>query len=286
LRFPARAVRDARGIAQCAWSPGLRFPVVTAFVTVVAGVYGLLVGSFLNVVIWRVPRKESIVKPRSHCPSCETQLANRDNIPLVSWLVLRGRCRHCGTNISIRYPLVELLTGALFAAVGARFSHSWALPAFLVLTGALIAISAIDLEHFIIPNRIVYPLGYASVFLLSLAALIENEWSMFGRSLLGALAAFSFFFVLHLIAPGGMGFGDVRLSFVLGLFLGWLGWPEVLGGLFAGFLYGAVIGIVLIAVGSRGRRQHIPFGPFLAAGTMTFVLVGDHLVNWWRGLGA
>jgi leader peptidase (prepilin peptidase)/N-methyltransferase len=256
---------------------------VTAFVTVVAGVYGLIIGSFLNVVIWRVPRKESIVKPRSHCPSCDTQLATRDNIPLVSWLVLRGHCRHCGTNISARYPLVELLTGVLFAAVGARFSHSWALPAFLVLTGALIAISAIDLEHFIIPNRIVYPVGFASVFLLAVAALIENEWGTFGRSLLGALAAFMFFFVLHLIAPGGMGFGDVRLSFVLGLFLGWLGWPEVLGGLFAGFLYGAVIGIVLIALGSRGRRQHIPFGPFLAAGTMTFVLVGTHLVNWWRG---
>ena len=196
---------------------------MTAFVTVVAGVYGLVIGSFLNVVIWRVPRHESIVKPRSHCPSCDTQLATRDNIPLVSWLVLRGRCRHCGTDISIRYPLVELLTGLLFAAVGARFSHSWALPAFLVLTGALIAISAIDLEHFIIPNRIVYPVGFASVFLLALAALIDNQWAAFGRSLLGALAAFTFFFVLHLVAPGGMGFGDVRLSFVLGLFLGWLG---------------------------------------------------------------
>ena len=282
---PARVSGDARGIAQLVYLPGLRCSVVTAFVAVVAGVYGLVVGSFLNVVIWRVPRHESIVKPRSHCPACDSQIATRDNIPLVSWLILRGKCRHCGNAISARYPLVELLTGLLFAAVGARFSHSWALPAFLVLTGALVAISAIDLEHFIIPNRIVYPLGFASVFLLALAALIGHDWTAFGRSLLGALAAFSFFFVLHLVAPGGMGFGDVRLSFVLGLFLGWLGWPEVLGGLFAGFLYGAVIGIVLIAVGSRGRRQHIPFGPFLAAGTMTFVLVGNHLVNWWRGFG-
>jgi leader peptidase (prepilin peptidase) / N-methyltransferase len=236
LCFPARVNDDARGIAQFAPSPGLRCSVVTAFVSVVAGMYGLVVGSFLNVVIWRVPRKESIVKPRSHCPSCDTQLSALDNIPLVSWMVLRGRCRHCGNRISMRYPLVELLTGVLFAAVGARFSHSWALPAFLVFTGALIAISVIDLEHFIIPNRIVYPLGFTSVFLLAFAALVENEWSMFGRSLLGALAAFTFFFVLHLVAPGGMGFGDVRLSFVLGLFLGWLGWPEVLGGLFAGFL--------------------------------------------------
>ena len=176
--------------------------------------------------------------------------------------MLRGRCRHCGNAISIRYPLVELLTGVLFAAVGARFAHSWALPAFLVLTGALIAISAIDLEHFIIPNRIVYPVGFASVVLLALAALIEHDWGAFGRALLGARGRVR---VLLRPAPrrrrGGMGFGDVRLSFVLGLFLGWLGWPEVLGGLFAGFLYGAVIGIALIAFGSRGRRQHIPVRP-------------------------
>jgi leader peptidase (prepilin peptidase) / N-methyltransferase len=264
---------------------GLHLFVVTVFIAVVAGVYGLVLGSFLNVVIWRVPRRESIVKPRSHCPACDTQIATRDNIPLVSWIALRGRCRHCGNPISIRYPLVELFTGVLFAAVGVRFAHSWALPAFLVLTGALIAISVIDLEHFIIPNRIVYPVGIAGVVLLGLAALIQDHWGAFGRSLLGALAAFTFFFVLHLVSPRGMGFGDVRLSFVLGLFLGWLGWAQLVGGLFAGFFFGAVIGILLIAVGGRDRRQHIPFGPYLAAGTMTFVLAGDQLVGWWRALG-
>ncbi len=256
---------------------------MTALIALIAGVYGLVIGSFLNVVIWRIPRHESIVSPRSHCPGCDAPIATRDNIPVVSWLALRGRCRHCGTKISVRYPFVELATAALFAAVGARFSHSWALPAFLVLTGALIAISAIDLEHFIIPNRIVYPVGFASVALLAFAALVGHDWSAFERALLGAVAAFAFFFVLHVIVPAGMGFGDVRLSFVLGLFLGWLGWPEVVGGLFAGFLYGSVIGIALIVFGGRGRRQHIPFGPFLAAGTMTFVLVGNHLVHWWRG---
>jgi leader peptidase (prepilin peptidase)/N-methyltransferase len=258
---------------------------MTAFVAVVAGLYGLVVGSFLNVVIWRVPRRESIVKPRSHCPNCDTLIANRDNIPVISWVLLRGKCRYCGEPISIQYPIVELVTGVLFAAVGARYAHSWALPAFLVLTAGLIAISVIDLEHFIIPNRIVYPLGITSVILLAFAALLEHDWTAYGRAWLGALAAFAFFFVLHLVAPGGMGFGDVRLSFVLGLFLGWLGWAEVFGGLFAGFLYGAVIGLVLIAVGRRGRRQHIPFGPFLAAGTMTFVLFGEQLVDWWHGLG-
>lgn len=257
---------------------------MTVLIAAISGVYGLVIGSFLNVVIWRLPRRESLVAPRSHCPGCDAPIAASDNIPVVSWILLRGRCRHCRESISIRYPLIELGTAVLFAAVGARYAYSWALPAFLVLTAGLIAISAIDLEHFIIPNRIVYPLGFASVILLAAAAAIESSWTPFSRSLLGALAAFAFFLVLHLVAPGGMGFGDVRLSFVLGLFLGWLGWPQVFGGLFAGFLFGAVIGTLLIAFGRRGRRQHIPFGPFLAAGTMTFVLAGDQLVTWWRGL--
>jgi len=184
----------------------------------------------------------------------------------------------------VRYPFVELLTALLFAAVGARFHDSWALPAFLLLAAALIAISAIDLEHFIIPNRIVYPVGIASVILLAGAAALEHSWSPFGRALLGALGAFLFFFVLHIVSPRGMGFGDVRLSAVLGLFLGWLGGMYVFGGLFLGFFLGAVIGVALIAVGRRGRKQHIPFGPFLAAGTMIFVLCGSPIVDWWRGL--
>jgi leader peptidase (prepilin peptidase) / N-methyltransferase len=257
---------------------------VRILIAAIAGVYGLVIGSFLNVVIWRVPRQESLVKPGSHCPGCDAPIAPRDNIPVLSWLLLRGRCRNCGEPISNRYPFVELLTGVLFAAVGARFFDSWALPAFLLLTAALIAISAIDLELFIIPNRIVYPVGIAGTILLFAAAAIEGDWSSFGSALVGAAGAFTFFLILHLVSPRGMGFGDVRLSFVLGLFLGWLGGLYVFGGLFLGFFLGAVIGIVLIALGSRSRKQHIPFGPFLAAGTMIFVLFGDHIVDWWRSL--
>jgi leader peptidase (prepilin peptidase) / N-methyltransferase len=258
---------------------------MTALVAAISGVYGLVIGSFLNVVIWRVPRKESIVKPASHCPGCDTKIANRDNIPVVSWLLLRGRCRNCGTSISVRYPFIELFTAVLFAAVGARFAHSWALPAYLVLTAALVALSAIDLEHYILPNRILYPTDGAAIVLLAVASAATHEWGAFGRALIAGAIAFAVFFVIHLVSPRGMGFGDVRLAFLLGLALGWLGWGEVAGGLFAGFVYGSVIGVILIAVKIRGRKQQIPFGPFLATGTMTFVLFGSPLVHWYGQFG-
>ncbi len=258
---------------------------MTALVAAISGVYGLVIGSFLNVVIWRVPRKESIVKPPSHCPVCDVKIANRDNVPVISWLLLRGRCRNCGTAISVRYPFVELLTAVLFAAVGARFAHSWALPAYLVLAGALVALSAIDLEHYILPNRILYPTDAAVLVLLAAASAGEHDWGAFGRGVIAGAIAFAVFFVIHIVSPKGMGFGDVRLSFLLGLGLGWLGWGEVAGGLFAGFLYGAVVGVALIAVRIRGRKQQIPFGPFLAAGAMTFVLFGEPIVDWYRHLG-
>ena len=252
-------------------------------VAAVAGLFGLLIGSFLNVVIWRVPRKESVVSPPSHCPGCGKEIAPYDNIPVLSWLVLRGRCRHCRTRISIRYPLVELACGVLFAALGARFAHSWALFAFLVLGGALLAISLIDLEHYIIPNRIVYPVGFMAIPLLALGAGLDGHWWWFARALIGACGAFAALFVIHIASPRGMGFGDVRLSFLLGVFLGWISWWHVFFGLFAGFLYGAVIGVAMIAAGRHKRGKHIPFGPFLAAGAMTFILVGQPLVDAYTG---
>jgi leader peptidase (prepilin peptidase)/N-methyltransferase len=256
---------------------------VTLLVAAISGLYGLVIGSFLNVVIWRVPRHESIVRPPSHCPKCDVKIANRDNIPVVSWVLLRGRCRNCDTPISVRYPLIELLTGVLFAAVGARFSDSWALPAYLVLTAALIALSFIDLEHYILPNRILYPTDVAVIALLAGASALEHDWGAFGRAAIAGVSAFAVFYAIHYISRG-MGFGDVRLSFLLGFSLGWLGWGEVFGGLFAGFLYGAVVGVLLLALKVTERRQRIPFGPFLAAGAMTFVLFGEPLVSWYQHL--
>ena len=244
---------------------------------------GLLIGSFLNVVIWRVPRKLSVVRPPSHCPQCETPIRPIDNIPVVAWLALRGKCRHCGNPIPVRYPLVEAGCGVLFAAVAARFGASWALPAYLVLTAALLAISIIDLEHFIVPDRITAPLTVSALALLGLAAAADGTGWRYGRTLLGGLAFFAFLLLLNLLYPKGMGMGDVKLSFSLGLYLGWLGWGQVFLGGFLAFLLGALVGVGLIATGVKGRKDFVPFGPFLAAGTLIVVLWGAPILHWYTG---
>jgi leader peptidase (prepilin peptidase)/N-methyltransferase len=178
---------------------------------------------------------------------------------------------------------VELASGALWTAMALRFGASWDLPAYLVLVSALLALSLIDLDTFLLPNRIVYPLAGALIVLFGLAGLLEDAGDAYVRALLGGLAAFAFFLTVHLIAPRGMGFGDVKLSFSLGVALGWLSWGTVFLGLFLGFLLGAVVGMALIATGIRSRRDHVPFGPFLAAGTVLAILVGQPLLDLYLG---
>jgi leader peptidase (prepilin peptidase) / N-methyltransferase len=248
-------------------------------------VLGLAVGSFLNVVIHRVPRKESVVHPRSRCPGCGTQLAERDNVPVVSWLVLRGRCRTCAEPISARYPAVELATAVLFAVVALRFGADWALPSFLVLAAALLAVALIDLEHYIVPNRIVFPVLAMTVPLLGAAAVLDGTLRPLLTALAGAVFASGALLVVALINPRGMGMGDVKLALVLGLHLGWLGLDHVALGLFLGFLLGAVGGLLLIALGVKSRKDHVPFAPFLAAGTLLTVLAGAPLLDWYTTLG-
>lgn len=242
-----------------------------------------MVGSFLNVVIARVPRRESVVRPRSRCPKCQTQLAERDNIPVLSWLLLGGRCRTCREPISARYPLVELATAVLFAVGALALGDSWALPAFLLFFAALLAVSFIDLEHFIVPNRIVFPTLAISVPLLAAAALAEGAWRPLGTALLGAVAASAGLLVIHLISPRGMGMGDVKLALLLGLFLGWLDLAHVALGLFLGFLLGAVGGVLLIALRLRSRKDHVPFAPYLAAGAVLAVVAGEPMLDWYLG---
>jgi leader peptidase (prepilin peptidase)/N-methyltransferase len=254
-----------------------------ALLAVACTVLGLAVGSFLNVVIWRVPRKLSVVRPASHCPGCGVPIRPSDNVPLISWARLQGRCRHCQAPIPGRYPLVEAACAALFAAAAVRFGPSSALPAYLVLFAALLAISVIDLEHYIVPDRITAPLTIVSIPLLGLASLGEGDGRAFLRALAGGVAFFAFFFLLNLAYSKGMGMGDVKLSFSLGLYLGWLGWGEVFLGGFLSFLLGAVVGIGLMAFRLRGRKDAVPFGPFLAAGTIIAVLWGEPVIRWYTG---
>ncbi|MGI8686480.1 MAG: prepilin peptidase [Acidimicrobiales bacterium] len=255
---------------------------MTAFLAVSCAVLGLAVGSFLNVVIHRVPRKESVVKPRSRCPGCGTELAARDNVPVLSWLVLRGRCRTCGEPISARYPAVELTTAALFCATAVRLGADWALPAFLVVVAGLVAISFVDLELFIVPNRILYPTLFLAAPLLVLAAAADGDWSNLRTAAIGGALGWGLLLVIHLVSPAGMGFGDVRLAGLIGMTLGWLSVGHVLVGLFLAFLAAAVVGVGLIVVGAKGRKDKVPFGPFLAAGAVLAILFGGPILDWYR----
>lgn len=254
---------------------------MTALLVTGCAVLGLLVGSFLNVVIARVPKKESVISPRSRCPECRTPISSRDNIPVVSWLLLRGRCRSCGMRIPVRYPLVEIGTAVLFAVNAARFGVDAALPAFLVFGAALIAITAIDLDLYIVPNRIVYPTLFSAASLLLLAAAVDGEWASAREAAVGGAASFGVFLLIHLISPAGMGFGDVRLSGVIGMMLGWIGLSHVAVGFFLAFLSASVVGVILMVAGLRDRKGHVPFGPFLALGAEVAVVVGDPLVRAW-----
>jgi leader peptidase (prepilin peptidase)/N-methyltransferase len=244
---------------------------------------GLVVGLALNVVIDRVPPRQKPFPLRFTCPRCPEDATERAGLPVGAWLRPGSACPVCAQRLPLRYFVVPLTNAALFAALGVRLGASWALPAYFLLFAVLLAISVIDLQLQIIPNRIVYPAIFASIPLLALAAAAEQDWSPLGRALIGAAAAWFALLVIHLISPGGMGFGDVRLSFLLGLFLGWLSYGHVVTGLFLGFLLGAVLGLLLVAVRLRSRTDHVPFGPFLASGAALAILIGDPLVRLWLG---
>lgn len=248
---------------------------------VVAGLLvGLAVGSFVNVLVWRVPRGESIVRPRSHCPRCQAGIRPRDEVPVVSWLLLRGRCRDCGTTISPRYPLVEVLTAAVFVVLGLRLADEPpAIPAFWWLGAVGVALALIDLETRKLPNVLTLPSYAVGIVGLGLAALTTEGLTPWLRALLGCAALYACYFALAFAYPAGMGFGDVKLAGVLGLYLGWLGWASVIVGAFAGFLLGGVVSIALVLAGRAGRKSAIPFGPFMLAGTLIGILAGQRIAD-------
>jgi leader peptidase (prepilin peptidase)/N-methyltransferase len=247
---------------------------VTALVVAFCGVIGLLIGSFLNVVIWRVPRGESVVAPPSHCPKCDTPISPRDNFPVVSWLLLRGRCRTCGNPISARYPLVELLTGGLFAGLAAWFGPVAELPAYLVFAAVGVALALIDLDVQRLPDALTLPSYPVGIALLGAASAAHHDGWPLERALIGMAALFAFYFTVAFISPRGMGFGDVKLSGVVGLHLAWLGWSELVVGAFAAFLVGAAVGIGLILFAGGGRKTKVPFGPFMLVGAFLGIFLG------------
>jgi leader peptidase (prepilin peptidase)/N-methyltransferase len=252
---------------------------VTAALVLACAFLGVLVGSFLNVVIWRVPRGESVVSPPSHCPVCDRELRWRDNIPVLSWLLLRGKCRDCHTPISRRYPLVELATAAVFAVMAARIGWDAALPAFLYLGAIGVALWMIDIDVRRLPDPIVLPSYVVGVVLLGVAAAVSGEWGDLLRALIGMAALYAFYFLLAFIYPAGMGFGDVKLAGVLGLYLAWLGWAELAVGAFLGFLLGGVVGILLMLTHRAGRKSQLPFGPYMLAGAFLAILCGGALAD-------
>ncbi|TFH69547.1 prepilin peptidase [Cellulomonas sp. HD19AZ1] len=251
---------------------------------VLVALLGLGVGSFLNVVIWRVPRDESVVRPPSACPSCGRPIAWYDNVPVVSWLVLRARCRRCGARISARYPAVEAVTGALFVGTAAVVGWNLALPAFLYLAAISVALAVIDVDVRRLPDAIVLPSYPVAGALLALGAWtpgVGYDGGAVLRAAVGGAALFALYLVLVLAKPGGMGLGDLKLAGVLGLYLGWVGWGALAVGTFAAFLLGGVFGLVLMAVGRAGRKSQVPFGPWMLVGAALGVAVGEPLAGWY-----
>lgn len=255
---------------------------MTGFLVVTTAVLGLLIGSFLNVVVWRVPRGESIVSPPSACPRCGGRIAARDNVPVVSWLLLRGRCRGCGEPISARYPLVEGGTAALFAGAAAVIGPSWALPAVLYLVAVGVALALIDLDVHRLPDAVVlpsYPVAAVLLLLSDLAPADGLDGGAWLRALVGAAGLLTFYLVLFVARPGGMGLGDVKLAGLLGLYLGWFGWGSLVVGAFGAFVLGGAFSVVLLASGRAGRKSGVPFGPWMIAGAFLGIAVGEPL---WR----
>ena len=246
-----------------------------------AVLFGLIVGSFLNVVIHRLPREESLILPRSRCPRCATPIRPWDNIPLVSFLLLRGRCRACGNPISWRYPLVEGLTGTLFGWSVACFGLTLQTAFVLVLLCCLVVVTFIDLDHQIIPNALTLP----GIPLGLLAGLLVGEPPLLDR-VIGALSGAGFLYLVLfygsvLYGQEAMGEGDLNLIALIGAFLGW---KAVIVAVLVACLVGSVVGLVLVGLRRVGRRQHIPFGPFLSLGALVALFWGEELIGWYLRL--
>lgn len=254
---------------------------------VVIALLGLAIGSFLNVVIHRIPMHESLVRPPSHCPACGHRIRNRHNIPVLGWLLLRGRCAHCRVRISVRYPLVELLTAVLFVAVAIRFlelQQPAALPAMLYFTAMGISLALIDLDIGRLPNAIVYPSYLVVGSLLAIAALAQHDAAALLRAGVGATVLFGAYFAVAYLFPAGMGFGDVKLAGIVGGVLGFMSYPVLAVGAFAAFAIGSIVGIAGIALRPGTPKSSIAFGPFMIIGALLSLFVGSAVAEFYSNV--
>ncbi|KQO97396.1 prepilin peptidase [Leifsonia sp. Leaf264] len=267
-------------------------------VLILVAILGGAIGSFLNVVIYRVPIGASIVSPPSACPGCGSEIKPYDNIPVLSWMLLRGRCRSCAEPISIRYPLVEAGTAILFVLAALRFvpplfdvdtvpavvGGILALVAYLYLASISVALALIDIDTHRLPNAIVLPAYAVGVVAFVAAAWLSGDWTSLVTAGIGLLSLGGFYLVLFLISPAWMGGGDVKLAGVLGLFLGFLGWGPLVIGAFSAFLLGGLFGVAVL-IAKRGQRgQGIPFGPWMLLGAWIGILVGEPIAAWYLSL--
>ena len=253
---------------------------MTALLASIFGVLGLVIGSFLNVVIHRVPRSESIVRPPSSCPNCRAEIRARDNVPVLSYLLLRGRCRACGHPIAARYPLVELMTAALWVAAVLRFVDVEPAAFVAVMGSVLLVLSAIDLDVRRLPNVIVVPSTVVAIVWVTALAAVHSEWTILARAVACGMAAFALFLLIALVS-GGMGMGDVKLAGFIGVVTGRFGWEIAVGAVFASFFVGGAAAIVLLLVRRVGRKQAIPFGPAIAVGAIVALFAGPSPVRAW-----
>jgi len=241
-------------------------------------IFGTCIGSFLNCLIYRLNSKQSFLRGRSFCPHCKHELGFFDLIPILSFIILKGKCRYCGKKISWQYPLVEIATGFIFLSIVTYYLSPITLIYYIVVSSLLIVIFVYDLKHYIIPDKIIYP----AIVIVFLYRIFNIQTSSFYFPFLSALGAAGFFFFIWFFSRGKwMGFGDVKLSFFMGLFLGW---PNILVSLFSAFFIGAIIGIVLIVLGKKTLKSQIPFGPFLVVGTFIALFWGQNLINWYINL--
>ena len=249
-------------------------------VVVLAGVFGLLIGSFLNVVVYRVPAGRSIVSPPSACPGCGDRIRPIDNVPVLSWVALRGRCHACSERISVRYPLVEGGTGVLFSLVASWSHDPWQLVAYCYFVAIAVSLALIDIDTHRLPNAIVLPSYVIGALLLAVASWSSGDWSALARAGIAAVVLFTIYFLMLVTYPAGMGFGDVKLAGVIGMYLGWLGWGAFIVGSFAAFLLGGAFAVVLVVTRRVARKSGIPFGPWMLLGAGLGFALGEGI---WQG---